>query len=102
VYEHGSGYSCERAVGAARTCDFRVGRIILQQPIEREQLQKLLTTGRTDLLPRFISKKGRPFRAYLVKNPGGGIGFEFQPRASKNAPDTEASASRPRVRRASS
>ena len=101
VYEHGSGYICERAVGNPRECDFRVGRIILQQPIEREQLQKLLTTGRTDLLPRFVSKKGRPFKAYLVKNPGGGIGFEFQPRASKNTADAEASPPRARARRAS-
>ena len=101
VYEHGSGYTCERGAGTPRECDFRVGRIILQQPIEREQLQKLLTTGRTDLLPRFISKKGRPFKAYLVKNPGGGIGFEFQPRAAKSAPDADASAPRPRARRAS-
>lgn len=84
VYEHGSGYICERAVGPDKACDFRVSRIILQQPIERAQLQKLLQEGRTDLLPRFISKKGRPFRAYLVKNAGGGIGFEFQPRASKS------------------
>ncbi|MCC6535026.1 MAG: DNA topoisomerase III [Burkholderiales bacterium] len=84
VYEHGSGYSCENSVGPDKSCDFRVSRIILQQPIERAQLQKLLHEGRTDLLPRFISKKGRPFRAYLVKN-NGGIGFEFQPRAAKTA-----------------
>jgi DNA topoisomerase-3 len=98
VYEHGSGYSCERAVGPERQCDFRVGRIILQQPIERTQLQKLLTTGRTDLLPRFISKKGRPFKAYLVKNPVGGIGFEFQARAAKTTPDADSSATGSRVR----
>jgi DNA topoisomerase-3 len=85
VYEHGSGYICENAVGPEKTCDFRVGRIILQQPIERAQLQKLLREGRTDLLPRFISKKGRPFKAVLVKNATGGIGFEFQPRAAKGA-----------------
>jgi DNA topoisomerase-3 len=51
VYEHGSGYTCENAVGPERSCDFRVGRIILQQPIERTQLQKLLREGRTDLMP---------------------------------------------------
>ena len=101
VYEHGSGYSCEHAVGPERQCDFRVGRIILQQPIDQAQIKKLLGTGRTDLLPRFISKKGRPFRAYLVKNPGG-IGFEFQPRAPKSTPETETTpaSSRPRQRRA--
>ncbi len=83
VYDHGVAYVCEKSVGAERSCDFRTGKIILQQPIEREQLQKLLATGRTDLLPRFISKKGRPFKAFLVKTPGGKIGFEFQPRAAK-------------------
>ena len=83
VYEHGVAYVCEKAVGAERACDFRSGKIILQQPVERAQMQKLLATGRTDLLPRFISKKGRPFKAFLVKTPGGKIGFEFQPRAPK-------------------
>ena len=83
VYEHGAAYLCEKAVGAARTCDFRSGKVILQQPVERAQMQKLLETGRTDLLPRFMSKKGRPFKAFLVKTPGGRVGFEFLPRAEK-------------------
>jgi DNA topoisomerase-3 len=83
VFEHGVAYVCEKAVGAERSCDFRTGKLILQQPIERAQMQKLLATGRTDLLARFISKKGRPFKAFLVKTPGGKIGFEFQPRAPK-------------------
>jgi DNA topoisomerase-3 len=83
VYEHGVAYVCEKAVGPERGCDFRSGKIILQQPVERAQMQKLLATGRTDLLARFISKKGRPFKAFLVKTPGGKIGFEFQPRAAK-------------------
>jgi len=85
VFEHGIAYVCEKAVGPARSCDFRSGKIILQQPVERAQMHKLLATGRTDLLPRFISKKGRPFKAFLVKTPGGKIGFEFQPRAPKAA-----------------
>jgi DNA topoisomerase-3 len=57
--------------------------MILQQPIEREQMKKLLETGRTDLLTGFVSKKGRRFKAFLVKQPDGKIGFEFQPRAAK-------------------
>ena len=83
VFEHGVAYVCEKSVGNERNCDFRTGKIILQQPVEREQVHKLLATGRTDLLTRFISKKGRPFKAFLVKTPGGKIGFEFQARASK-------------------
>ncbi len=83
VYEHGAAYVCEKAVGNGRTCDFRSGKVILQQPVELAQMQKLLETGRTDLLPRFISKKGRPFKAFLVKTPSGRVGFEFLPRAEK-------------------
>jgi len=83
VFEHGVAYVCEKSVGAERSCDFRTGKIILQQPVEREQILKLLASGRTDLLSRFISKKGRPFKAFLVKTPDGKIGFEFQARAPK-------------------
>jgi DNA topoisomerase-3 len=92
VYEHGMSYTCEKAVGPGKTCDFRSGRMILQQPIEREQMQKLLATGRTDLLNGFISKKGRRFKAFLVKNPDGKIGFEFQPRKEKPAASKETAA----------
>jgi DNA topoisomerase III len=84
VFEHGMAYTCEKALGPAKSCDFRSGMVILQQPVEREQMRKLLLSGRTDLLPRFISKKGRPFKAFLVKLPDGKIGFEFQPRVAKD------------------
>jgi DNA topoisomerase-3 len=85
VFEHGVTYSCEKALGPARSCDFRSGRLILQQPVEREQMKKLLATGRTDLLNGFVSKKGRRFKAFLVKTPDGKVGFEFQPRKEKPA-----------------
>jgi len=85
VFEHGVAYACENAVGPQRNCDFRSGRMILQQPIERGQMQKLLSTGRTDLLTNFLSKKNRKFKAFLVKTPLGKIGFEFLPRAAKPA-----------------
>ena len=90
VFEHGVAYVCEKAVGAGRTCDFRSGRLILQQPIEREQMKKLLETGRTDLLTGFVSKKNRKFKAFLVKQPDGKIGFEFQPRAPKEKAEKSA------------
>jgi DNA topoisomerase III len=82
VYDGGMRYTCEKA--ARRDgCDFRVSKIILQRAIEREQVQKLLTQGRTDLLEKFISKKGRPFKAFLVMGPDKKIIFEFEPRAKK-------------------
>src|SRR6185295_4306840 len=83
VFEHGMSYTCEKAVGSEKSCDFRSGRMILQQPVEREQMQKLLATGRTDLLTNFMSKKNRKFKAFLVKTPQGKVGFEFLPRAEK-------------------
>ena len=84
VYEHGMAYVCEKAVGTAKTCDFRSGKIILQQPVEREQMSKLLKSGRTDLLKGFISNKTRrKFSAYLVRGGDGKVGFEFEPRPPK-------------------
>jgi len=83
VYDHELAYVCEKSVGPNRSCDFRTGKIILQRPIEVEQVKKLLATGKTDLLHRFISKKGRPFSAFLARQPDGRIGFEFAPRERK-------------------
>ena len=90
VFDHGMSYTCEKAVGGARSCDFKTGKIILKRPIEREQVVKLLAVGRTDLLPKFTSKKGRPFSAYLVMGAGGKVGFEFEPRQVKAAAETKA------------
>ena len=84
VFENGMSYICEKSVGAARTCDFRSGTIILQQPIELAQMTKLLTTGKTDLLTKFVSKKnGRTFKAFLAIGKDGKIAFEFEPRAPR-------------------
>lgn len=84
VFETAMHYVCEKATGAGRTCDFRSGKIILQQPIERAQMQKLLEAGKTDLLTKFISNKShRAFKAFLVIGKEGKIGFEFEPRAAK-------------------
>jgi DNA topoisomerase-3 len=82
VYESGMAYICEKAAGR-KGCTFRLNKIILQRAIEREQAEKLLTARRTDLLEKFISKKGRPFKAFLVLKPDGKVGFEFEPRTAK-------------------
>lgn len=83
VFEHGSNYVCEHAVGANITCDFKSGKIILQQPIEAAQVEKLLTLGKTDLLDGFVSNKTRrKFKAFLTYDKKEGkVIFEFEPRA---------------------
>lgn len=84
VYEQATNYICEKSVGKEKSCDFRSGKVILQQPVDREQMEKLLLNGKTDLLTRFVSSKTkRAFKAFLVKKPDGNIGFEFEPRAEK-------------------
>ena len=95
VFEYGTVYVCEKAVGPARSCDFRSGKMILQQPVERAQMQKLLATGRTDLLTQFVSRKGRRFKAYLVKTPEGKVGFEFEARAPRRPPRAAAAPAAP-------
>jgi DNA topoisomerase-3 len=85
VYEHGMSYVCEKSLGAAKTCDFRSGKIILQQEIEPAQMTKLLADGRTDLLPGFVSQRTRrKFKAFLVRGADGKVGFEFEPRPAKD------------------
>src|SRR5216110_44189 len=83
IFESGMSYLCENSVGPNKTCDFRSGKVILQRPIESEQLKKLLATGKTDLLERFISRKGRPFKAFLVLTDKKDVGFEFEKRDPK-------------------
>ncbi|HGL4260886.1 DNA topoisomerase III [Burkholderia dolosa] len=86
VFEHGMSYVCEHSVANPKTCDFRSGKVILQQEITREQMAKLLADGRTDLLPNFKSSRtGRNFKAFLVKQPDGKIGFEFEKKEPKAA-----------------
>jgi len=51
--------------------------------MEREQVTKLLLTGKTDLLTKFISKKGRPFSAYLAADDSGKTRFEFEEKRAK-------------------
>lgn len=84
VYEMGLAYVCEQTVAKPKGCDFRSGRIILQQEILPEQMAKLLNDGKTDLLPGFVSQRTRrPFKAFLVKGKDGKISFEFEERKAK-------------------
>ncbi len=75
-----NSYLCDQSLN--KVCSFRVGKVILQREITPEQATKLITTGKTDLIAGFLSKKGRRFSAYL-KLEGEKIGFEFEPREKK-------------------
>lgn len=93
VYEMGLAYVCEHQVAKPKTCDFRSGRIILQQEILPEQMAKLLNDGKTDLLPGFVSQRTRrPFKAFLTRGKDGKISFEFEERKAKPAAKGKAAA----------
>src|SRR5256712_316564 len=84
VYVLARAYACENAIASPKTCTFRISKNILHREIPKEQVQKLITTGKTDLLPKFVSKKGRPFSAHL-KLENGKVGFEFAERKPKKS-----------------
>ena len=84
VFDGGMNYVCEKQTGPTPTCDFRTGKIILQQEIAPEQVKKLLAEGKTDLLKGFVSNKtNRKFEAFLVLKDGK-TAFEFVPRERKS------------------
>jgi DNA topoisomerase-3 len=105
VFEHGKSYVCEKSVPtmaqATPSCDFKSGQIILQQPVVREQMSRLLETGKTDLLDKFVSMRTRrAFKAHLVWDAvASKVNFEFAP--SKFPPrKTAAKAAAPSARAA--
>ena len=108
VFEHGKNYVCAKSVPTQEqptpSCDFKTGQIILQQPIERTQMVKLLETGKTDLLDKFVSMRTRRnFKAMLAWDAEAGkVNFEFAPSkfpprktAAKSTAATKTGAARP-------
>ena len=89
VFENGMSYICEKSVGPERNCDFRSGKVILQQEVGPEQMIKLLSEGKTDLLEGFVSSRtNRKFKAYLSRGEDGKVSFEFEARPDKPARKT--------------
>lgn len=79
VYEHEMFYLCEGYTSSPKACEFRSAKVILNQDISKDQMIKLLTNGRTDLLDQFKSARtGRTFKAYLICQENGKISFEFE------------------------
>ena len=100
VRETDTAYICERTL--AKECTFRMGKLILKRDIPQEQARKLIETGKTDLITKFISSKtNRPFDAFL-KLQKGKVGFEFPPREPKAGGAKKATGARVGFRKRSS
>ena len=80
--EVGSSHVLREKEGDGWKQTFRIGRLMCQKAITREVAIQLVTDGKTELIKAFISKKGRPFDAYL-KREGAKFSWEFPPRAPK-------------------
>lgn len=91
VFEVTDNYVCEKSVitdaHPALSCDFKCGKVVLKQVVTREQMSKLLTSGRTDLLKGFTSVRDqRQFAAHLIWNTlDGMVEFELESDAAKNS-----------------
>ena len=88
VHDSGTAWICSNT----SACKFRMGKTLCQKEVPKEQVLRLMESGKTDLIHRFISKKGRPFSAYL-KLDNDKVAFEFEererkPAAAKKAPVT--------------
>ena len=75
-------YVCEHAVGAPVTCDFKSGKIILQQPVAREQMTQAAghrqdrPAGELRLQQDAAQVQGR----LACDKKEGKVSFEFEPR----------------------
>ena len=91
VRELENSYACERTF--SKECNFRMGKVILKRPITPDEARKLIETGKTDLLTKFVSAKtNRPFDAFLKLDKSGKVGFEFPPREPKTGTKEPATA----------
>lgn len=76
VSKSGSGpFVCENR---GNGCQFIIYAKVSGKVLSDADVRMLLQNRRTDLLDGFISKKGKPFSAYLVLSPDGDFAFEFE------------------------
>jgi len=54
-----------------------------KRPISKEEAKDIFTDGKSKLLDDFISRKGRPFKAFLVLD-NNRVKFEFPPREASS------------------
>ncbi|MBC8325559.1 MAG: DNA topoisomerase III [Verrucomicrobia subdivision 3 bacterium] len=86
VYETDRAYLCPEMAPDKQKGGTRIAKEILKKEIPAEQAIKLFTEGKTDVIAGFISKKGRPFSAFLLLDKTTGkLAWEFPPRPKKPA-----------------
>ncbi|RUM40183.1 MAG: DNA topoisomerase III, partial [Desulfobulbus sp.] len=80
VFETPAAFMSESALAGDRKKGLRISKMILGRRIDQDHIAQLLSKGKTELITGFISKKKRPFDAFLLLDDKGKLGFEFPPR----------------------
>ncbi|MGE4558566.1 MAG: DNA topoisomerase III [Desulfobulbus sp.] len=85
VFETPAGFLSESALEGDQKKGLRISKIILGRRLDPEHISQLLNNGRTELITGFISKKKKPFDAFLLLDEKGKLSFEFPPRKKRGA-----------------
>ena len=83
VFVTPAAYMSESALDGDKEKGLKISKIILSKEITEENISQMLNDGKTELITGFISKRRKPFDAYLLLQKNGTIKFEFPPRKSK-------------------
>lgn len=85
IYDTPNGYICSVALNDQKACNARLPKVLCQKEISVENAIKFFTEGKTGLIENMISKRNRPFSAYLNCKPEGKrlLEWEFPPREPK-------------------
>lgn len=62
----------------AKGCNFTVWRTVASKKLTDNQIIELIKKGKSPLIKGLVSKSEKTFEAYLILQPGGGVGFEFK------------------------
>jgi DNA topoisomerase-3 len=96
IYETPDNYICNVAAADPKACNAKLPKLLCQKAITPDNAVLFFTEGKTALIEGMISKRGRPFKSFLVCNAGDKrlLGWEFPPREAK--PKAEGAAAAPK------
>ncbi len=85
IYQTPERYICNVAAKDSKACNGSLPRVLCKKEISPESAIKFFTEGKSDLIEGMISKRGRPFSAFLQCKAGEKrlLGWEFPPRESR-------------------
>jgi len=87
IYDTPDGFLCKLAAFPKGDCNARLPKELCKKEITAENARLFFTAGKTALIEGMISKRGRPFKSFLVCNVGEKrlLSWEFPPREPKAA-----------------